>query len=275
MNAQRPNPSASRPRAQPAPRRTASPPAAAAPPSESGGLRTWLGAMTFIAAGALLLYTVRVPMATWIDAHVPRVGGPGIAADAAPIDDALLDPSSDDPSAPLADADGDAPAQTDGAGIGADDLTPASDAVVAADGAAAPTPIPLSYYEVRVLLEPLPDQILVLIADGEKELPAFVDLDADDPIRVRQMRNRWRSWGRIWNNRVGVIAALMPPRDACARHAGLNDLCASLGEAFADLYGVRHRTSLPVVRADFARAEMLVERVQAALEADAAGDADR
>ncbi len=133
-------------------------------------------------------------------------------------------------------------------------IAPALDRWLPTAEAATPEPVPTlasppaepeppaeptwTFADLEAALKPLPGMTEQLIAEGRSELPEFVDLESADPVRGRQIQNRWQSWGRIWRNRIGVIRRQMPPVEACRDHAAVAPTCDALGRSLGFLVQV-------------------------------------
>ena len=62
------------------------------------------------------------------------------------------------------------------------------------------------------------------------------------------IRNRWRSWGRIWQNRVNHVGRSLPPAEACDIHAALEPTCLAVREGLALLERVPLASSMDKAR---------------------------
>jgi len=89
--------------------------------------------------------------------------------------------------------------------------------------------------EVESAMDPLPGDTLALVAEGGGELSQFSGLDSADETKVLLARNRWRLWGRIWNNRISQVRRKMPPLPECEIHAELRETCQALAKSFVAL----------------------------------------
>ena len=105
--------------------------------------------------------------------------------------------------------------------------------------AVAPTPEPepaveeagepeWTYVAIEAALVSLPEDTEGLIAEGRDELAQFAGLDADDETRALVVQNRWRMWGRIWQNRVAQVGRRLPPIEQCEPHAALEPTCRAV-----------------------------------------------
>ncbi len=108
--------------------------------------------------------------------------------------------------------------------------------------------------EIEAAMASLPGDTLALVAEGGSELSQFSGLDSADETQVLLTRNRWRLWGRIWNNRVSQVRRQMPPLPECEIHAESHETCQALARCFVALDRVPEATRLADARSHLADA---------------------
>ena len=112
--------------------------------------------------------------------------------------------------------------------------------VPAEESAALPVPAPAvkpavepewTFVDIEAAVRPLPERTQALISEGRHKMSGFAGLTSTDETRVLLIRNRWRSWGRIWHNRVDHVRRPMPPAEACDIHAALEPTCRAVRDS--------------------------------------------
>lgn len=164
--------------------------------SSSAELRlSWAWALTaiVIVAGGVTLYAARAPIGSAFDRWLPRLERP--------VESALLQEPPPPEPAPVAE-----PAVTEPE---------------------------WTYVDIEAALRPLPEQTETLIAEGRGEMSQFSDLDSTDETRALVTQNRWRLWGRVWQNRVNHLRGPMPPAEVCDIHAALEPTCRAIRDSLS------------------------------------------
>lgn len=119
-----------------------------------------------------------------------------------------------------------------------------------------------TYVDVEASVLPLPERIETLIAEGRDEMSQFKDLDSTHETRALVIGNRWRLWGRVWNNRVDHVRRPMPPAEACDVHAALEPTCRAVRDSLALLYRVPAAGSASEARELLRAAAAILEQLR-------------
>lgn len=100
-----------------------------------------------------------------------------------------------------------------------------------------------------------------LIEAGRQELPSFTGLASEEPVRRRQMWNRFHAWGPIWRNRLAVIERRLPVAEAWRAHSELEPTFEILGQSLELLGQVPDSSSVAAGQDLLQQAELLLQEL--------------
>lgn len=129
----------------------------------------------------------------------------------------------------------------------------------AAPVAVEPEPEPLTFAEMEAMLEPLPSDVLGLVASAREELQDFGDLGVEDKVKAERAQRFFLIWIRTWFNRLDQLQERTPPFEECRVHAALEPGCAMLERAYKTLRAVAASENLEVATARLDRVEEMVD----------------